>query len=186
MFHPKKLKLNDYAITNLPYELIMCIMKNLARESPNAWANATASCSLLHKLLKFFIEGDEDEAFQLMIVALNLYHHEAIYCLNFMKLFTATAEHKEEGIQGLSMLEDNSKSAYYVTTCRWKLKNRLLKMKYKFPNYLDVSLFCNSSDGEFLSHLKSQLPHNQCPRCVADIEVVYMSAISTCKHIATV
>ncbi|KAL6565107.1 hypothetical protein OROMI_016557 [Orobanche minor] len=111
MFHPKKLKLNDYVIKNLPYELIMCIMKKLACQSPNAWANATASCSLLRalgntpsvirlliidmqhnvhtsmldklvaaknpealfrkSLLKFFTEGDEDEAFQLMIVALN-------------------------------------------------------------------------------------------------------------------
>ncbi|KAL6555588.1 hypothetical protein OROHE_007260 [Orobanche hederae] len=140
----------------------------------------------IKSLLKFFIEEDENEAYHLMIIALNLNHHEATYCLNFMKLFSATAEHREEEIQGLSMLEDNSKSAYYVTSCRWQLKNRLLKMKYKFSNYLDVPLFCSSSDGEFLLHLKRKLPHNQCPRCVADIEVVYMSAISTCKHIATI
>ncbi|KAL6584530.1 hypothetical protein OROMI_003819 [Orobanche minor] len=137
-------------------------------------------------LLKFFTKEDEAEAFQLMIIVLNLNHNETTYCLNFMKLFIAMAEQREEGIQELSMLEDNSKSTYYVTSCRWQLKNRLLKMKYKFPNYLDVPLFCNSRDEDFLSHLKRQLPHNQCPRCVSDIEVVYMSAISTCKHIATI
>ncbi|KAL6587934.1 hypothetical protein OROMI_000912 [Orobanche minor] len=159
MFNSKRLEVNDnYVITNLPHELIMCIMEKLAHQSPNAWANATASCPLFRELgntpsvlqllsvdmqhdvhtsildklvaaknpealfikslLKFFTEEDEYEAFQLMIVALNLNHHEATYCLNFMKLFSATTEHREEGIQGLSMLEDNSKSAYYVTSFR--------------------------------------------------------------------
>ncbi|KAL6575169.1 hypothetical protein OROMI_012454 [Orobanche minor] len=136
----------------------MCIMEKLAHQSPNAWANATASCPLFRELgnapsilqllsvdmqhdihtsmldkpvaaknpealfrkslLKFFIEEDEDDAFQFMIIALNLNHHRATYCLNFMKLFSDAAEHREEGIQGLSMLEDNSKRAYYVTSCR--------------------------------------------------------------------
>ncbi|KAL6585064.1 hypothetical protein OROMI_004353 [Orobanche minor] len=219
MLNSKRIKVNeDYVITNLPHELIMCIMEKLAHQSPKAWANATARNtpsvlqllkidmqhdvhnSMLDKLvaaknpealfrkslLKFFIEEDEDESFQLMMTALNLNHHEATYCLNLMKLFSATAKYREEGIQGLSMLEDNSKTAYYVTSCRWQLKNRLKKLKYKFPCYLDVPLFCNSSDQEFLTHLKGQFPHNQCPRCVADIEVVYMSAICICKHNAKI
>ncbi|KAL6546271.1 hypothetical protein OROMI_021992 [Orobanche minor] len=42
-------------------------------------------------------------------------------------------------------------------------------MKFKATYYLDLPLFCNTSDEEFLSHLQRQVPHNQCPRCVADI-----------------
>ncbi|KAL6546272.1 hypothetical protein OROMI_021993 [Orobanche minor] len=74
----------------------------------------------MDKLLKFFIEENEDDAFQLMNIALDHNHHEATYCLNFLKLFSGHEKHSEDGIQGLSMLEDNSKSAYYVTSCRWK------------------------------------------------------------------
>ncbi|KAL6581872.1 hypothetical protein OROMI_005886 [Orobanche minor] len=104
-----------------------------------------------------------------MNIALDHNHHEATYCLNFLKLFSGHEKHSEDGIQGLSMLDDNSKSAYYVTSCRWQLKNRVSKMKFKTTYYLDLSLFCNTSDEEFLLHLKRQVPHNQSPRCFADI-----------------
>ncbi|KAL6555589.1 hypothetical protein OROHE_007261 [Orobanche hederae] len=51
MFNSKRLKVNDnYIITNLPHELIMCIMEKLAHQSPNAWANATVSCPLFREL----------------------------------------------------------------------------------------------------------------------------------------
>ncbi|KAL6564254.1 hypothetical protein OROMI_015704 [Orobanche minor] len=56
MFNSKRLKINDYVITNLSYELIMCIMKKLAHQSPDAWANATATvhCSCVGKHTKRF------------------------------------------------------------------------------------------------------------------------------------
>lgn len=125
----------------------------------------------------FCDEEKKEEALELMNLAVLSKHKQAKYCLNFMKLFSGNPKYQEEGIVGLSNLKLEYTGEIQVNDCRWDLGLRLKSMVCYNQTFFDIPMFCMVDDDKFIEHIKSSVASSsQCPRCLADLEVIYMES----------
>ena len=54
--------------------------------------------SELSMQIQYLENGEEDDAYVLMELAIKLKHSEAVYCLNFMKIFSSSSNICDKGL----------------------------------------------------------------------------------------
>lgn len=125
----------------------------------------------------FCNQETKENALEMMNVAVLAKHHQAKYCLNFMKLFSGIKKYQDEGIQGLSNLTLADRGELYVSESRWDLGVRLKSMVCYNQEFFDIPMFCRVDDDKFLDHIRANFTGTKhCARCVADLEVINMEA----------
>ena len=112
----------------------------------------------------FCDDNKKEDALVLMNKAVVLEHHQAEYCLNFLKLFTGIHKFEHEGIVGLSNISMRHGGKLHLSICRWDLGRRMKRLACYTQEFFLIPVFWRVEDDKFIVHLKASINDKKhCP-----------------------